>query len=53
MPFLSITIDLDRDEVAAAEAACFSAGALAITLTDQRDDVVLEPARQDPASIPE
>ncbi|MBV6418222.1 MAG: Ribosomal protein L11 methyltransferase [Steroidobacteraceae bacterium] len=44
MPFLSITIDLDRDEVDAAEAACFTAGALAVTLTDRRDDAVLEPA---------
>jgi ribosomal protein L11 methyltransferase len=44
MPFLSITIDLDRDEVDAAEAACFAAGALAVTLTDRRDDAVLEPA---------
>jgi len=44
MPFLSITIDLDRDEVNAAEAACLTAGALAVTLTDRRDDAVLEPA---------
>jgi len=44
MPFLSITIDLDRDEVNAAEAACLTAGALAVTLTDRCDDAVLEPA---------
>lgn len=44
MPFLSITIDLEKDDADAAEAACFAAGALAVTLTDQRDDAVLEPA---------
>lgn len=44
MPFLSITIDLDRDEVNAAEAACLTAGVLAVTLTDRCDDAVLEPA---------
>lgn len=44
MPFLSITIDLDQLDADSAERACFAAGALAVTLTDRRDDAVLEPA---------
>ncbi len=44
MPFLSIRFDLDRLEPDAAEAACFAAGALSVTLTDRRDDAILEPA---------
>lgn len=44
MPFLSITIDLDDRDAETTEAACFAAGALAVTLTDRRDDAVLEPA---------
>jgi ribosomal protein L11 methyltransferase len=45
VPFLSVGIELtgalDPQRV---ESACFSAGALAVTLTDMRDDAVLEPA---------
>ncbi len=44
MPFLSIRVNLDQLDPEAAEAACFDAGALAVTLTDQRDDAILEPA---------
>ncbi|MEZ5533854.1 MAG: 50S ribosomal protein L11 methyltransferase [Steroidobacteraceae bacterium] len=44
MPFLSIRFPLDHLDAAAAEAACFAAGALAVTFTDQRDDAILEPA---------
>lgn len=48
MAFLELTFDLRHvgaeDAQAAAEAACFAAGALSITLTDGADDPVLEPA---------
>jgi ribosomal protein L11 methyltransferase len=44
MPFLAIRLDLDQVDPDAAEAACFDAGALAVTLTDRRDDAILEPA---------
>lgn len=44
MPYLSITIDLDQEDADTVERACFAAGALAVTLTDRRDDAVLEPA---------
>lgn len=44
MPFLSIQFDLDQLDPDVAEAACFAAGALAVTLTDRRDDAILEPA---------
>ncbi len=44
MPFLELTLDLDRLSAQAAEAAAFDLGALSVTLTDGRDDAVLEPA---------
>ncbi|MGE0582556.1 MAG: 50S ribosomal protein L11 methyltransferase [Steroidobacteraceae bacterium] len=44
MPFLSVRLDLDSIDPEVAEAACFAAGALSVTLTDRRDDAVLEPA---------
>ena len=44
MPYLSIRFHLDPLDPDAAEAACFAAGAVSVTLTDQRDDAVLEPA---------
>lgn len=44
MPFLSIRFSLEGIDPQAAEAACFEAGALAVTLTDERDDAILEPA---------
>lgn len=44
MAFLSIQLDLDGIDADAAEAACFAAGALAVTFTDRRDDAILEPA---------
>lgn len=47
MPLLELTFDLDplarAGEEAAAEAACFGAGALSVTLSDAADDPVLEP----------
>ncbi|MGE0438440.1 MAG: 50S ribosomal protein L11 methyltransferase [Steroidobacteraceae bacterium] len=44
MPFLSVRLPLSDLDPAAAEVACFDTGALAVTLTDQRDDAILEPA---------
>jgi len=44
MPFLAIRLDLARLDPEAAESACFAAGALSVTLTDRRDDAILEPA---------
>jgi ribosomal protein L11 methyltransferase len=47
MPFLGLAIDvdgLDAAAIEAIEAACFAAGALALTFTDRRDDAILEPA---------
>lgn len=44
MPYLSISFPLADLDAAMAEAACFDTGALAVTLSDQRDDAVLEPA---------
>lgn len=44
MSFLSIQLDLDGIDADTAEAACFAAGALAVTFTDRRDDAILEPA---------
>lgn len=41
---VSITLALDGLDADAVEAACFAAGALAISYTDQRDDAILEPA---------
>lgn len=44
MPQIALTLDLDGLDAEAVEAACFAAGALAVTYTDQRDDAILEPA---------
>src|ERR1700735_3673907 len=44
MPFLELTLELQDLDPEAAEAATFESGALSVTLTDSRDDAVLEPA---------
>jgi ribosomal protein L11 methyltransferase len=44
MPFLSVRIRLDGLDADSVEHACFAAGALSVTYTDQRDDAILEPA---------
>ena len=44
MPYLSLRVDLEGRDPAAAEDACFAAGALSVTLTDAVDDAILEPA---------
>ena len=44
MPFLELTLDLQGLAPEAAEEASFTSGALSVTLTDSRDDAVLEPA---------
>ncbi len=44
MPFLELTLELEGLAPEAAEAASFEVGALSVTLTDSRDDAVLEPA---------
>lgn len=44
MAFLALIFDVGELSCDAAEAACFEAGALSVTLTDSRDDAVLEPA---------
>ena len=44
MPFLELTLDLHGLAAEVAEAATFDSGALSVTLTDSRDDAVLEPA---------
>lgn len=44
MPQVALTLDLDGLDAETVEAACFAAGALAVTYTDQRDDAILEPA---------
>ncbi len=43
VPQIALTLDLDGLDAEAVEAACFEAGALAVTYSDQRDDPVLEP----------
>ena len=43
MAYLSLSVDLEGLDPEAAEAACFDAGALSITLTDAVDDAILEP----------
>ncbi len=43
MPFLELTLDLQGLSAELAEAAAFGSGALSVTLTDTRDDPVLEP----------
>jgi ribosomal protein L11 methyltransferase len=42
--FLSLSVELKGMDPASAEAACFAAGALSVTLTDAVDDAILEPA---------
>ncbi len=44
MPFTSLTFPLGPRDPDATEHACFAAGALSVTLTDSRDDAILEPA---------
>lgn len=44
MAFLSVRIRLDGLVAEAVEDACFAAGALSVSYTDQRDDAILEPA---------
>ena len=44
MPTLRIDIDLDHLDAEAVEALCLELGASSITLVDQRDDAILEPA---------
>lgn len=44
MAFLELTFDLGELDAQEAESACFAAGALSVTLSDARDDAVLEPA---------
>lgn len=44
MPQIALTLDLDGLDTETVETACFEAGALAVTYSDQRDDPVLEPA---------
>jgi ribosomal protein L11 methyltransferase len=44
VPYLSLSVDLEGRDPAAAEDACFGAGALSVTLTDAVDDAILEPA---------
>ena len=43
MPQLNLSFDLGELDLQRAEAACFDCGALAVTLSDSRDDAVLEP----------
>ncbi|TAK51268.1 MAG: 50S ribosomal protein L11 methyltransferase [Gammaproteobacteria bacterium] len=43
MPFHELVIELGATECAAAEAACFAAGAFSVTLTDAADEPLLEP----------
>jgi ribosomal protein L11 methyltransferase len=42
--YLALSVDLNGLDPDAAEAACFAAGALSVTLTDAVDDAILEPA---------
>jgi ribosomal protein L11 methyltransferase len=44
MPFLELTLELQGLAPQTAEEAIFDLGALSVTLTDSRDDAVLEPA---------
>jgi ribosomal protein L11 methyltransferase len=43
MAHLALTLELTGLDPAAAEEACFEAGAVAVTLTDAADDAILEP----------
>lgn len=42
--YLALSVDLQGRDPDAAEAACFAAGAVSVTLTDAVDDAILEPA---------
>ncbi len=42
--FLSLSVELRGLDPESAEAACFAAGAVSVTLTDAVDDAILEPA---------
>ncbi len=42
--YLALSVDLEGLDPEAAEAACFAAGAVSVTLTDAVDDAILEPA---------
>ena len=44
MGYLALSVELDGQEPDDAEAACFAAGAVSVTLTDAVDDAILEPA---------
>lgn len=44
MPFLQLTFDVAARDSEAAEAACFEAGALSVTLLDAAEAPILEPA---------
>ena len=44
MGYLALSVDLQGQDPEAAEAACFAAGAVSVTLTDAVDDAILEPA---------
>lgn len=44
MPQIALTLSLDGLDAERVEEACFEAGALAVSYTDQRDDAILEPA---------
>jgi ribosomal protein L11 methyltransferase len=43
VPFLDVSFDLGSLDAEAAEGVCFACGAVSVTLTDSRDDPVLEP----------
>jgi ribosomal protein L11 methyltransferase len=42
--YLALSVELDGQDPEGAEAACFAAGAVSVTLTDAVDDAILEPA---------
>ena len=44
MPQLALSVDLEGLDAEAVEDACFAAGALSVSYSDQRDDPILEPA---------
>ena len=44
MALYSLTLDLDGLDPTVVEEACFEAGAVSLSFTDQRDDPILEPA---------
>ena len=44
MALFSLTIDLDGLDADAVEDACFAAGAVSLSFSDQHDDPILEPA---------